>query len=57
MKENFCNLCCAHHVGSTHVSQLNRCKNVCSGLLKGVRNEVNGDYEKYKKNESKNKKQ
>jgi len=40
-------MCCDHHIGTTFVSHLVRCRKVCDGLLKGVRNDENGDYEKY----------
>jgi len=45
-------MCCSHHVGSTFVNHLMNCKKVCSGLLKGIRNEVNGDekFASFKKN-------
>ena len=42
-------MCCAHHVGSTFVTQLVRCKKVCAGLLQGVRNTDNGDFDKFAK--------
>jgi hypothetical protein len=35
IKENFCMMCCAHHVGIKHVNELINCKSTCSGLLKG----------------------
>merc|ERR1712032_1723260 len=35
IKENFCGKCCAHHIGSTFLLKLNKCKSQCGNLLKG----------------------
>ena len=36
MKENFCNMCCDHHVGRRYLNKVADCKSKCSGLLKGI---------------------
>ena len=36
MKENFCKMCCAHHVGIRFYHKLVQCKSRCSNLVVGI---------------------
>jgi len=36
-------MCCAHHVGIAYINHYRRCNRICSNLIKGIRNDDNGD--------------